>query len=143
RALDMGPIASIYPNPGHDAEVVKRLVSTPHPHMQCWLKKDIPARFRYGRNPRVAPIFCLAETGWLMNTRDYHPKEPTVAEHGYDNMSPEMAAIFIAAGPAFRHSVTLKPFDNVDVYSLLARLIGVAPQPNDGNPADLAAALAP
>jgi len=29
-----------------------------------WHQADIPARFHFGRNPRVAPIFCLAQTGW-------------------------------------------------------------------------------
>ena len=140
RSLDMGPIGTIYPNPGHEAEAEKALVGV-HPHLQCWLKKDIPARFHYGGNPRVAPIFCLPETGWLLTTRAFHGKD--VGDHGYDNMSPEMAAIFIAGGPAFRRGVVLKPFDNVDVYPLLARLIGVAPQPNDGNLANLAPALAP
>ena len=53
-----------------------------------------------------------------------------------------MAALFVANGPAFRHGVTLPTFDNVDVYPLLARLVGVTPQPNDGNLADLAPALA-
>jgi hypothetical protein len=35
----------------------------------------------------------------------------------------------------------LPAFDNVDVYPLLAALVGVAPQPNDGHLADLAPAL--
>jgi hypothetical protein len=53
-----------------------------------------------------------------------------------------MAATFIANGPAFRAGTRLKSFDNVDVYPLLAKLVGVTPQPNDGNLADLALALA-
>ena len=141
RSLDMGPIGTIYPNPGHEAQVETALLAA-HPHLQCWRKADIPARFHYGKNPRVAPIFCLPDTGWELTTHDYHPKEPVLGEHGYDNMSPEMAAVFVAGGPAFRHGVTLKPFDNVDVYPLLARLVGVTPQPSDGNLADLAPALA-
>jgi len=141
RALDLGPIGTIWPNAGHEAEVEKALVGA-HPHLQCWLKTDIPARFHYGRNPRVAPIFCLPETGWLLTTHDYHPKEPNLGEHGYDNASPDMAAVFVANGPAFRHGVKLPTFDNVDIYPLLAKLVGVTPQPNDGNLADLAPALA-
>ncbi len=140
-ALELGPIGTIYPNPGHEAEVEKALLE-PHPHFQCWRKADIPARLHYGHNPRVAPIFCLSETGWSLTTHDYHPREVTVGDHGYDNASPEMAATFIANGPAFRHGVKLKTFDNVDVYPLLAKLIGVAPQPNDGALADLQPALA-
>lgn len=52
-----------------------------------------------------------------------------------------MRAIFLAKGPAFRSHVRLPAFDNVDVYPLLARLVGVRPEPNEGRLADLAPAL--
>ncbi len=136
--LDLGPIGTVYPAAGHEADVEKALLA-PREHMQCWRKADIPARFHYGKNPRVAPLFCLPETGWVVTTHKSRP--PEKGDHGYDNFSPEMRATFIANGPAFRHGVTLKTFDNVDVYPLLAKLLGVTPQPNDGNLADLAAAL--
>jgi hypothetical protein len=45
-----------------------------------------------------------------------------------------MRAVFIARGPAFRQGATLAPFDNVDVYPLLARLLGIPAAPNDGDP---------
>jgi hypothetical protein len=51
-----------------------------------------------------------------------------------------MRATFIASGPAFRSGVTLPLFDNVHVYPLLARLIGVEPLPSQADPAALAAA---
>jgi hypothetical protein len=35
----------------------------------------------------------------------------------------------------------LPPFDNVDVYPLLARLLGIRPEPNDGDIAPLLPAL--
>jgi hypothetical protein len=52
-----------------------------------------------------------------------------------------MAAIFLAHGPAFRSGVVLPAFDNVDVYPLLARLMGLRPLANDGRSAPLEAAL--
>jgi hypothetical protein len=52
-----------------------------------------------------------------------------------------MRALFIARGPAFRAGTRLPVFDNVDVYPLLARLLGVAPLPNDGTIAPLLPAL--
>lgn len=140
HSLDLGPIGTIYPNPEHEAEVTTALIA-PHDHVQCWTKDKIPERLHYGHNPRVAPIVCLPETGWMLTTHGRAPKRAG-GEHGYDNASPEMAAIFIANGPAFRRGVRLPPFDNVDVYPLLARLIGVTPVPGDGNLADLTPALA-
>lgn len=52
-----------------------------------------------------------------------------------------MAATFIAAGPAIRAGVVLPAFDNVDVYPLLMRLLGLAPLPSDGDIAPLLPAL--
>ena len=45
-----------------------------------------------------------------------------------------MRAIFIAAGPAFKSGVTVAPFENVSIYNVLARILGVTPAPNDGDP---------
>jgi predicted AlkP superfamily pyrophosphatase or phosphodiesterase len=140
RTIAMGAFLSLYPNPGRDAEVARALLR-PHEHMQCWRKRDIPSRFHYGANPRVPPYFCLPQTGWTVTTHGYKAKNPERGAHGFDPYSPEMAAIFIASGPAFRPGVTLPSFDNVDVYPLLARLIAVKPETNDGRLADVEAAL--
>ena len=140
-ALSGGAFMTIYPAKGREAEV-ERALFAPHEHLQCWRKGEIPARFHYGKNPRVAPYFCLPDTGWTLTTRDYKPAHPELGAHGYDNFSPEMEAVFIANGPAFRRGVTLPVFDNVDVYPPLARLAGVRPQPNDGKLRDVAPALA-
>lgn len=141
KTVTMGAFMSLYPKEGHESEVAAALLK-PHAHMQCWRKADIPARYHYGRNPRVPPFFCLPQTGWSITTHDYKAKKPELGNHGFDPYSPEMAAVFIADGPAFRHGGRLPTFDNVDVYPLLARLLGVKPQPNDGRMSDVVAALA-
>jgi len=140
RGLSGGAFMTLYPNPGHENEVAGALLKA-HDHLQCWAKADIPERFHYGRNPRVAAYFCLPETGWTITTRDYKAKKPELGNHGFDPYSPEMAAVFVANGPAFRHGVTLPAFDNVSVYPLLARLLGVKPVAGDGKPGDTAPAL--
>jgi predicted AlkP superfamily pyrophosphatase or phosphodiesterase len=138
-----GADAGIWPKPGHEAEVEKALIATPHPHMTCWHKKDIPANLHYGTNPRVPPILCLGDLGWSIVTQATLNKYSghLRGNHGYDPAFPDMWAVFFAHGPAFKHGVTLEPFDNVDVYPLLAKLLDVRPQANDGNLADTAAAL--
>ena len=137
----MGAFMSVIPQPGHEAQVAKALLA-PRAHMQCWRKAEIPARYHYGKNPRVPPFFCLPETGWEITTHGYKPRQPSLGDHGFDPYSPQMRAVFIANGPAFRRGARLATFDNVDVYPLLAKLLGVTPQPNDGKLADVASALA-
>ena len=139
RIIEHGPYAGLVPQAGREAALAEALLR-PHPHMQCWRREALPARLHYGANPRVPPFICLAETGWLIVPNRTEEVRAGGA-HGYDNAAPEMAALFIASGPAFRSGARLPSFDNVDVYPLLARLVGVTPHPSDGNPATLAAAL--
>jgi hypothetical protein len=52
-----------------------------------------------------------------------------------------MRAVFVANGPAFRAGTHLPAFDNVDLYPLLVKLLGVPSQPRDGTLAPLEPAL--
>lgn len=139
--IEAGPFAALTPLPGKEALVERTLLGR-QPHMECWRKGEIPARFRYGSNPRVAAIFCLAEPRWMIVER--LPEAPfTRGEHGYDNRSADMAALFVAAGPAFRHGA-MPAFDNVDVAPLLRDLIGLPSRAElDGDDAPFRAFLLP
>lgn len=46
--------------------------------------------------------------------------------HGYLPEHPDMGAIFIAAGPAFKRGKTLPRFSNLEVYPALAKVLGLA-----------------
>ncbi|MET0371341.1 MAG: ectonucleotide pyrophosphatase/phosphodiesterase [Sphingobium sp.] len=142
RIVEIGPYASLAALPGREAALEKRLL-TPHPHMRCWRKAELPARFHYGTHRRIPPYFCLGETGWEIQATT--PAKPlTGGDHGWDDAAPEMQALFIANGPAF--DPTFRPptgFANVDVYPLLARLLGVAPVIGDGDPAILRGLIKP
>jgi predicted AlkP superfamily pyrophosphatase or phosphodiesterase len=121
--------------PGEEARG-EALLLKPHDHMTCWRKADIPARLHYGRNPRVPAIVCMAEVGWYISNAEMaakrKPATGTTGAHGYDNHAPDMAALFIAVGPSVRKGATVEDMDNVDVYPLLARMIGVTPKAVDG-----------
>jgi hypothetical protein len=54
-----------------------------------------------------------------------------------------MQALFIAHGPAFREGVRFHSFPNVDVYPLMAQLLGIPPEFNDGNLSDVVDMLKP
>ena len=142
RVISGGAFVTVAPIPGREADVTRAL-SGRHAHATCWARQNIPKRYHYGRNPRVAPIVCLPDIGWTLSTRDFRSPRPEMGAHGFDPSEPEMAAIFVAQGPAFRSGVTLRRFEIVDVYPLLARLVGIKPQPNEGRLRRLETALAP
>jgi predicted AlkP superfamily pyrophosphatase or phosphodiesterase len=136
QVVSLGVLAGFNPKPGHDFAAVEARLERPHPHMRCWDKTRIPARLNYGRNPRVPQLLCLANVGWRITTAEYlasHAGHVSLGEHGYDNAEPQMRALFVAHGPAFRDGVTVPAFPNVDVYPLMAHLLGLTPEPNDGD----------
>jgi predicted AlkP superfamily pyrophosphatase or phosphodiesterase len=127
---------------GHEVAVEQALVGRSE-HGQCWRKADMPARFDYSAHRRIPAIVCLADIGWrYRSTQLQQYATPALGGHGWDPEAPEMAAVFIANGPAFRRGVTLPTFENVSVYPLLTRLIGIQPEANQGNIADVLPALA-
>ena len=53
--------------------------------------------------------------------------------HGYDNAYDSMRALFVARGKAFKKRKVVEGFDNIHVYELMCRILGLRPAPNDGN----------
>ena len=140
--INNGSVAMLNPAPGQEALIDQVLVKTHYDHMQCWHKGDIPARLHFGHNPRVPQIVCLADIGWLIGDVEANGPGYTAGAHGYDPAFADMNAIFIANGPDFKAGVTLPIFDNVNVYDLEMKLIGLKPEHNDGSLAPFDAALA-
>ncbi len=141
QPLTMGAFLTYYPAAGHETQAHAALLR-PHDHMTCWAKGKIPPAYHFGDHRRVAPILCLPQTGWEIATAASLKHRPIKGgDHGFDPYAPEMRALFLGVGPAFRKGVKTPLTDNVDVYPLLARLLGVQPRPNDGGPTLLEAAL--
>lgn len=141
--VNSGVLAGFAAKPGREPQV-ESAVLAPHDHMRCWRKSQVPPRLHYGTNARVPPLLCLADDGWLIFTREFMNRPNrriSVGEHGYDNDDPNMRALFVAHGPAFRRGLVMPEFDNVDVYPLLARVLRIEPQPNDGNYAEVKSML--
>ena len=137
--VETGMYAAIEPAAGTDERVFDALVGQ-HDHFTCWRKADLPARLHYGANARVAAIVCLAERGWTLTAGP--PRYPIEGgDHGGDNDDPDVRALFLAAGPDIRRAGPLPLADNVEVYPLLTRLIGVAALPSDATGALAAAVL--
>jgi predicted AlkP superfamily pyrophosphatase or phosphodiesterase len=127
-----GSFTGIQPKPGHEAEVERAFVGR-HDVYACWRKGELPAQWRYGTHPRIPAIVCQSDTGWRVQARRHTAwPNPVKGEHGFAPEAPEMRAVFVAAGPSFKPGVALPAFDNVDVYPLLAHLLGIDPAPNDG-----------
>ena len=141
--VSVGEVVGFVPRPGREAEAEAQLLGR-HDHYECWRKGELPPRWRYGTHPRVPPIVCQMDVGFTAMTPQKLAARRlgmTRGSHGYDPTDPSMRALFIAQGPAFRQGVEIAPFDNVDVYPLLAKLVGIEPNASDGDIVSLLPAL--
>ena len=130
RVVNTGPFLMIESRDGQDAALLAKLRTLPH--LTAWAKDSVPARLAYGHNARVTRIVGVMDDGWVIAWKHGRPLR-LGGNHGYDNADPMMRAVFVAHGPAFKAGSTLGDIPNVDVYPLLARLLGVLPAPNDGS----------
>lgn len=136
-----GPLLMIEPPADHAAEVAALLM--PRAHVDCRRKADFVNTLGYGSNPRILAIVCVAEPGWLVFAKPPKGEFDEKGAHGFDPAHKDMAALFIAHGPAFAEGVALPSFPNVDVYPLLAKTLGLVPKPVDGRLEEVKAALRP
>jgi predicted AlkP superfamily pyrophosphatase or phosphodiesterase len=119
---------------------------------RVYKKEEIPARYHYSDNDRIAPVVVMADPGYVMTRRDMGLD--VVGVHGWDHESEDMRAIFMASGPSFpplpvnpltsdpgtnvdddgvdgleklSESInnSLPPFENVELYEIIARTVGL------------------
>jgi predicted AlkP superfamily pyrophosphatase or phosphodiesterase len=110
-------------------------------HVKAYLAEDLPARFHFGGNARIAPVWVLPEEGWLVGRqanvdrlkRNYPEKGFLAGDHGYDPALTSMRGILLAHGPAFRRGAELPEVENIHVYNLLCATLGLKPAKNDGD----------
>ena len=148
KILWTAEITSIFPKEGKEDAIFNMLKAKLPPQARVYRKTEMPARFHYSNSPRIAPLLVLPDEGWTLTTRERFEEAKAKGRsnglrggHGYDNALTSMRAIFIAHGSAFKKGVVLEPFENVQVYNVMARILGLKPAPNDGNDTVVKAAL--
>jgi predicted AlkP superfamily pyrophosphatase or phosphodiesterase len=131
-----GPVVGLRPNDGDVTALLAKLAKLP-PQARALRNENLPKHFAMTDNPRLPPVWILADEGWRVErrsqfdtTRDRYVK----GEHGYDPMLATMQGILIVHGPAFRtDGALIDPAENIHIYNLLCAAIGLRPAPNDGD----------
>jgi predicted AlkP superfamily pyrophosphatase or phosphodiesterase len=148
KILWTNEIVSIFSKEGKEGAIYETLKAKLPRQAKVYRKAEMPARLHYSDSPRIAPLLVLPDEGWILLTRKRFEEKKAKGEmnglrggHGYDNELPSMRAIFIAHGAAFKKGVVIEPFENIHVYNLMTRILGLTPAPNDGNESVAIAAL--
>ena len=57
---------------------------------------------------------------------NFSTRKTTPGKHGFDNHAIDMRATFMAWGPAFKKGIYINDFENVNVYPLIANILGLS-----------------
>lgn len=91
-----------------------------------YLASQIPERWHYNAANdyfnRVGDILLVPKFPKVFNLTN---RKITPGKHGYDNDMPDMRASFYAWGPIFKQHYTIRGFENVHVFPLIANILGL------------------
>jgi len=122
----MGSI--LYPRSDEDAQKAYEALRGKSDKFTVYRRAQVPADLHFDSNPREGDPVVVPTGPYFINVAaDLNgPERIPAGMHGYDaTRMPEMKALFVAAGPDIRPGVALEPFENVDVYPLIAEILGL------------------
>jgi predicted AlkP superfamily pyrophosphatase or phosphodiesterase len=92
-----------------------------------YLANKTPKRWHFrakdNKDGRVGDLILIPRLPKIFNLTG---RPTTVGKHGFDNELPDMQATFYAWGPAFKENVKIGSFENVHIYPLIAKILGLS-----------------
>ncbi len=90
-----------------------------------YLKENVPAHLHYSasddRMDRIGDIILIPHWPKVFSNR-----RPGAGYHGFDPIKvKDMHATFFAWGPAFKSNIKIPSFENVNIYPMIAQLLGL------------------
>ncbi len=102
----VGELVQIFPKEGKEDEIYDSIKSKLPSTAKIYRKAEIPARFRYRDNRRIAPILVLPDEGWVLTTRERFEKMK--AENDLEGVAALMVTITNLFRCVLLLSVTVK-----------------------------------
>jgi predicted AlkP superfamily pyrophosphatase or phosphodiesterase len=123
KVINTGPRLLIYTKPNTPANIEQyktRLQAAAKGRYSVLSKKQL-ADYKYNKGTRVGDIVVQTKAPRLFFQAG---KTFPLGNHGYA-YTDDMAATFIAVGPAFKQGVSLDTVNNLDIYPVLAKVMGL------------------
>src|ERR1700722_6965191 len=136
KSLIVTPVEDLlYAKKKGDAALIYQALNGKSDKFRVYRAGKVPAELHYDGNPRLGDPVVVPTGPYVVRVSAPGAVAgaamkfygPPVGMHGYDPATmASMKAIFFAAGPDIRAGATVKPFENVDVYPLVARILGLS-----------------
>lgn len=95
-------------------------------YYNVYLNTEIPARWHYdAKNDRYNRVGDMLLVPKPPKVFSFQGRRVKLGQHGFDNALTDMHASFYAWGPAFKKRRQIDPFENIHVYPLVAKILGL------------------
>ncbi|ELK12292.1 Ectonucleotide pyrophosphatase/phosphodiesterase family member 7 [Pteropus alecto] len=105
-------------------EKVHGVLKDAHPRLHVYKKGSFPQSLRYAGNHGVTALLTYGDPGYVIHGR---------LNVQFDNEVLDMKTTFQAVGPNFRRGLEVEPFENVHMYELMCKLLGLMPEASDSH----------
>lgn len=103
----------------------------------AYRRRDVPKSLHYDENEREGDPIIVATGPYAIRAHATKPADAVPKNkggHGYDPQRfRTMRSIFYAIGPDIRPNTTVPAFENVNIYPLIAKILGLRTSPVDGD----------
>ena len=119
--------ALLYATSDDDTQKIFDAMKTGTSEYKVYRRADLPKRLHFSLNPRAGDPVIVPTGAYAIRVKDDPARpQPSPGEHGFDpSIVPQMKALFVAQGPDIRAGITVASFENVNVYPLIARILGL------------------
>ncbi|KQB99775.1 ectonucleotide pyrophosphatase/phosphodiesterase [Pedobacter sp. Hv1] len=134
KAIDMNKfkvppgnvLLHLYANQQKDIKPTYKALKAEATTYDVYLSKQIPKVWHYNKKNdlynRVGDIILVPK---LPNAFNINGIKPDPGQHGFDPAIRDMQAIFYAWGPNFKSGLKIPAFENVNIYPLIAKILGL------------------
>lgn len=129
----------LYAKDPADIQATYQSLKKQEKYFSVYLKDNIPAKWHYrtadDRFNRIGDIFVVPQYPKVLSS---NMGRISPGAHGFDPLIKNMQATFYAWGPQIKVGKTIPSFENIHIYPLVCRLLGLTyTEAIDGDPAVL------
>jgi predicted AlkP superfamily pyrophosphatase or phosphodiesterase len=122
-----GILVELYAKKATDIPAAYQNLKAAATDYDVYLKTNMPASMHYGKTDdwhnRIGDILLIPHYPKVFNL---YSKKINIGWHGYNpHKIKDMHATFLAWGPAFKSHTQIPAFENVDVFNLIKRILGL------------------
>lgn len=126
----------LYSRSEADAQRAYQQLKAADAGFRVFRRANVPAELHYNSNPREGDPVVIAQGPYLIRARGEPgpPHSTLLGNHGYNPFEMKsMRAIFFAEGPDIRPGTQLKPFQDVNVFPFIAKILALNAPKTDGD----------